>query len=115
MKFRLFPKAKGRERLIDAVSEPGQRRGTDPGPKDSGCPLIRKKTHSAKRNLKYFGANATQALPDVVSVCKFAEKFQGDVISVAANETYSGKAGLQGAHIIVQPLLDDFVDVQCHK
>ncbi len=115
MKFCLLPKAKGCERLIDAVSEPGQRRGTDPGPKDSGCPCIGKKAHSAKRNLKSFGVNATQALPHGIRVGKLAEKLQGDVIGVAADKTHSGQAGLQGAHIIVQPLLDGFVDVQGNK
>ena len=45
----------------------------------------------------------------------FAEKLQGDVIVAAAHKTHAGKARQQGAHVIVQPLLDGFVDIEGNK
>ena len=127
MKFALRGKAERSKRLIDTVRERRQCRGVsrspgrsavrspnstpDPGPENAGCASIREKAYSANRDLEARRTNTAKALTYSVGGREFAEKFQGDVISVAADKSHTRQARLKSADIIVEPLLDGFVNV----
>ena len=87
----------------------------DSGPENSRRLRVRKESHPANSNRKALYANIAESFPHRIRARYFAEKLQSYVIGAAAHEAHSGQAGLKRANVIVQPLLDRFVDVQCNK